>query len=63
MTTQPDMVFYTVEELSQRWKCNRRYVYKLIEARCLMATRLGPRMYRVKVDDLNHYEERNRLTT
>lgn len=58
-----DDVFYTVDELSRRWKCNRRYVYKLIEARCLLATRIGPRMYRVRIEDLTSYEERNRLTS
>lgn len=56
-------VFYTVDELARRWKCQRRYIYKLIEARCLLATRLGPRVYRIKVEDMANYEERNRLTT
>lgn len=62
MTTQ-QAVFYTVEELAQRWKCQRRYIYKLIEARVLIATRLGPRFYRIKVDDMERCEQENRLTS
>lgn len=55
--------FYTVEELAIRWKCHRRYVYKLIEARVLRAVKIGPRAVRVEHDERERYEESNRLTT
>ncbi len=59
---QPD-AFYTVEELSDRWKCTRRYVYKLIDARVLLAHRLGPRFYRIKHEERERYELVNYLST
>jgi excisionase family DNA binding protein len=59
---EPD-VFFTVDELSRRWKCNRRYVYKLIEARLLLATILGPRLYRIRHEERDRYELINHLST
>lgn len=62
MTTEPD-AFYTADELAQRWKCHRRYVYKLIDARVLMAVKLGPRVVRIAHRERERYELTNRLTT
>lgn len=55
--------FYTVEELAERWKCHRRYVYKLIEARVLLAVKMGPRLVRVEHDERDRFERSNKLTT
>lgn len=55
--------FYTADELAARWKCHRRYIYKLIDARVLLAVKLGPRVVRIAHKERERYEIANRLSS
>jgi excisionase family DNA binding protein len=53
----------SVAQLCQRWQLDRKTVYKFIDAGALPAWKVGPRLYRVAVEDLLIFEARNRLLT
>ena len=49
------MTFYTVEELSKILKCNKRYIYREIEAGALEHHRLKSGMIRVSQEQFDRY--------
>jgi excisionase family DNA binding protein len=53
----------SVAQLCQRWQLDRKTVYKFIDSGILPAWKVGPRLYRVAVEDLLIFEAQNRLLT
>jgi hypothetical protein len=54
-------VWYTVSQLSRRWKLDRRTIYKFIDCRILPVWKLGSHVYRVAAVDILRFEARNKL--
>jgi excisionase family DNA binding protein len=52
--TQPNV--FTPATLAQRWLCSERHVRKLIETGELNAFRVGARMFRIKMEDVERFE-------
>ena len=48
----------TLETVTERWDCSRRYVEGLIAAGVLPALKMGKRMTRLREADIEAYENR-----
>ena len=53
----PDVSFYTVDDLVQRWRCSKAAVYRFVEDGRLPAVRIGGRMLRFRPQDIDAFEE------
>jgi excisionase family DNA binding protein len=49
-------VWLSVSQLCRRWQLSRKTIYKFIDAGLLPAWKVGPRLYRVAVDDVLRFE-------
>jgi len=58
---EPEPVWFTVAQLSQRWQLDRKTIYKFIDCKILPVWRVGTHLYRVAVADILRFEARNRL--
>jgi len=58
---EPEPVWFTVSQLSQRWQLDRKTIYKFIDCKILPVWRVGTHLYRVAVADILRFEARNRL--
>ena len=47
----------TVTDLMERWSCTRHTVLALINTGKLAAFKLGARVYRVRLDEVERYEK------
>ena len=56
-----DPAWLTISQLCRRWQLGRKTVYKFIDAEILPAWKVGTHLYRVSLDDVLHFESRNRL--
>ena len=58
---EPEPVWFTVSQLSQRWQLDHKTIYKFIDCKILPVWRVGTHLYRVAVADILRFEARNRL--
>src|SRR3989441_2800993 len=58
---EPEPMWFTVSQLSQRWQLDRKTIYKFIDCKILPVWRVGTHLYRVAVADILRFEARNRL--
>lgn len=49
-------VFYTVDELAERWRCTRRSIVDKIKNGEMAAFKLGKRRYRITVAEVERIE-------
>lgn len=60
LATHP-AAYVSVTELAEYWKLDRHQIYKFIDLGGLRAIRLGPRTFRVHVDDARVFERDAKL--
>jgi excisionase family DNA binding protein len=53
--------YVSVSELAEYWKLDRHQIYKFIDLGGLRAIRLGPRTFRVHVEDAREFERDAKL--
>jgi hypothetical protein len=46
----------TVNDLMARWRCTRKIILDAIKAKRLSAFKIGKRVYRVRLDEVERYE-------
>ena len=51
--------FFTVDELAERWRCQRNTVTAAIKAGRLAAFKVNQRHYRISVAEVERYERAN----
>ena len=51
----------TVSQLCHRWQLGRKTIYKFINAKILPVWRVGSHLYRIAVEDVVRFEERNKI--
>jgi excisionase family DNA binding protein len=52
------MPLLTIADVAERWRCSRRYVQKLVASGALPRVPLGPRLTRIRLEDIEALEAR-----
>lgn len=62
MTANDNHQTFTVPELAQRWKCDRRSILEAIAENRLHAFRIGKRVWRISLEEVLRFESDRKVS-